>query len=246
MAAVLDLPLDPQRKLILVTMADNANSTGLCWPAQATIARRSSISTRALRDHLHGLESAGWLTILSLGNGRGNSTRYMLNVARIKAEAEVSVKAAKAEDDDTKAEDGALKAEDTFRRTVILEPSDLEPLLDSTRAREKSALDWYLALNHRAPPNETSRQTVLSLDVAHPVTCLAAAFEASAEKDDPWRYAMVILKACPSEGHEPRERSGHGKHIRAHSGRPATGAAISRGGLGATGVDPAFDKYVDE
>lgn len=79
MGAVLYLDLPAQRKLILVAMADNANEAGRCWPSQALIALKASISTRRLRDHLKALEADGWLTVLDSGQGRGNTGQYLLH-----------------------------------------------------------------------------------------------------------------------------------------------------------------------
>jgi DnaD/phage-associated family protein len=133
MTDVWDLPLVANRKLILLSLADNASDNGRCWPSQNTIARRSAISVRHLRDHLHALVADGWLTVLSLGNGRGNSTEYLLNVERIKADATNARKAAKADADDIKADSVTIKADAASRPTVI-EPSVLQPS-SSTDAR---------------------------------------------------------------------------------------------------------------
>lgn len=119
MGSVFGLPLPAQRKLVLLALADNANDEGRCWPSQPTIARKASLSVRALRDHLHALEADGWIAILALGNGRGKSTEYLLAADRIKAEASGNGKG-------EKAEAGALKAEAHFLPT-IREPSFFQP-----------------------------------------------------------------------------------------------------------------------
>ena len=56
MGRVFYLDMEPQRKLILLSLADNANDNGRCYPSQALTALKSSISVRRCRDHLHGLE----------------------------------------------------------------------------------------------------------------------------------------------------------------------------------------------
>mgnify|MGYP001612246891 CR=1 FL=1 len=86
MTDVFNLRVDPARKLILLALADNADDGGVCWPSQQTIARRASISERALRDHLHALVAAGYIQVVRLGHGRGNSTEYALAVGRIAQE----------------------------------------------------------------------------------------------------------------------------------------------------------------
>jgi len=84
MGAVLYLDLPAQRKLILVAMADNANEAGRCWPSQALIALKSSITPRRLRDHLKALEADGWMAVLDSGQGRGMTGQYLLDSQTIR------------------------------------------------------------------------------------------------------------------------------------------------------------------
>ena len=79
---VLDLDMDGRRKLVLVVLADHANEDGLCWPSQALLARRASISIRKLRVHLRGLESDGWLKTY-VNKGPREVNYYLLHVAKI-------------------------------------------------------------------------------------------------------------------------------------------------------------------
>ncbi len=53
---LLDIPSTP--KIVLLSLADQANETGVCWPSQPQIARRCSLSERAIRDQLCWLEEA--------------------------------------------------------------------------------------------------------------------------------------------------------------------------------------------
>jgi hypothetical protein len=79
---------DPSAKLVLISLAEHANkkSGGVAWPSVATIAEESDLSVRQVQYHLRELEAAGWLS--PVGNtcgGRGRSTRYQLNIARMRA-----------------------------------------------------------------------------------------------------------------------------------------------------------------
>ena len=65
---VLDLDMKARRKLVLAVLAEHANEGGLCWPSQAHLARRGSISKRKLYDHLRSLENEEWLR-QSIGTG---------------------------------------------------------------------------------------------------------------------------------------------------------------------------------
>lgn len=52
----LEIPSTP--KLVLLSLADQANDKGICWPSQPYIARRCSLSDRAVRVQLTYLEDA--------------------------------------------------------------------------------------------------------------------------------------------------------------------------------------------
>lgn len=52
----LEIPSTP--KLVLLSLADQANDTGICWPSQPHIAKRCSLSERAVRVQLTFLEEA--------------------------------------------------------------------------------------------------------------------------------------------------------------------------------------------
>ena len=52
----LEIPSTP--KLVLLSLADQANDKGICWPSQPYIARRCSLSDRAVRVQLTFLEEA--------------------------------------------------------------------------------------------------------------------------------------------------------------------------------------------
>lgn len=56
----LSIPATP--KLVLLSLADQANDGGTCWPSQPQIAKRCSLSDRAVRDQIQILEEAGMLT----------------------------------------------------------------------------------------------------------------------------------------------------------------------------------------
>ena len=79
---VLDLDMKARRKLVLAVLAEHANEGGLCWPSQALLARRGSISKRKLYDHLRELENEGWLR-QSIGTGPNGVNYYQLNVTKI-------------------------------------------------------------------------------------------------------------------------------------------------------------------
>jgi hypothetical protein len=77
MSLVWDLDLPPGDKLVLLALADQANDEGLqCWPAVATIAKRSGQGERTVRRCIADLEAKGHLT---RHHRDGNSTQYHIH-----------------------------------------------------------------------------------------------------------------------------------------------------------------------
>ncbi|MFC4729496.1 helix-turn-helix domain-containing protein [Coralloluteibacterium thermophilus] len=68
------LQMPPTAKAVLVSLADQANDYGECWPAIPTICERTCFSRRAVIAALAWLESAGALTA-DRSNGRKTSYR---------------------------------------------------------------------------------------------------------------------------------------------------------------------------
>jgi hypothetical protein len=66
-----DMP--PTRKLILLTLATHANKGGKAWPSQARLAEECGLSDRAVRKHLAGAMSEGWLERTRTGRNVGRS-----------------------------------------------------------------------------------------------------------------------------------------------------------------------------
>jgi hypothetical protein len=78
--------VDPSAKLVVVVLADcaNQNAGGIAFPSIATIARRTGICERQVRDHLRKLEVEDWISREGATHGgRGMTTRYRLNLRRL-------------------------------------------------------------------------------------------------------------------------------------------------------------------
>ncbi|MBA1321210.1 helix-turn-helix domain-containing protein [Pseudomonas plecoglossicida] len=70
--------MSPAQKSVLISLADNANDDGVCWPSVATIGARTCLSERAVRNALRWLEEVG---ILKSNQRFGRSTWYSLTPA---------------------------------------------------------------------------------------------------------------------------------------------------------------------
>jgi hypothetical protein len=63
MTEVWEVPgLSAVEKLVLLSLADNANDAGVCWPSVQTIARRGSMTDRAVFKILARLEEQGYVS----------------------------------------------------------------------------------------------------------------------------------------------------------------------------------------
>ena len=79
---VLYLEMKAGRKLVMAVLADHANEIGECWPSQALLGFRASISVPKLRDHLKELEKDDWLRTY-IGAGPRGVNVYALNLSKI-------------------------------------------------------------------------------------------------------------------------------------------------------------------
>lgn len=70
--------MSPAQKSVLISLADNANDDGVCWPSLATIGARTCLSERAVRNALRWLEEVG---VLKSNQRFGRSTWYSLTPA---------------------------------------------------------------------------------------------------------------------------------------------------------------------
>lgn len=71
------LAMSPAQKSVLISLADQANDDGVCWPSIGTVALRTCLTDRAVRKAVRELESMGIL----VSNGRsGRSTYYTITV----------------------------------------------------------------------------------------------------------------------------------------------------------------------
>lgn len=80
MGLVWPLTMPATHKAVLVSISDQANDAGECWPSVATLCERTCLSERTVRLALRALETAGYM--LTQLNGR-RSNVYVLRVAML-------------------------------------------------------------------------------------------------------------------------------------------------------------------
>lgn len=83
MAAVFEQgPANPHLRLLMLAIADHADEEGVAWPSVDRLAAKCSVSARQVQRSLQQLEAEGWL-VVERGRGRGNTSLYRLDVARL-------------------------------------------------------------------------------------------------------------------------------------------------------------------
>lgn len=70
--------MSPAQKAVLISLADNANDDGVCWPSVARICERTCLSERAVRNALRWLEE---VKLLTSHQRHGRSTWYTVTPA---------------------------------------------------------------------------------------------------------------------------------------------------------------------
>lgn len=85
MNAAWDLEMPSGMKFVLMSLCDQANDAGQCFPSVATIAKRCSMSERAVQGHIKTLEEMGYLV---RKERVGHSTLYCLDPRRFCTPAE--------------------------------------------------------------------------------------------------------------------------------------------------------------
>jgi hypothetical protein len=75
MAACWPLQMPPTPKAVLMSLADNANDHGVCWPSVSTISMRTCFGRTAVIDAIAWLEAQG---LLIADRAAGRSTKYQI------------------------------------------------------------------------------------------------------------------------------------------------------------------------
>lgn len=77
MAACWPLQMPPTQKSVLISLADNANDHGVCWPSIPKICQRTCFGRTAVIDAVHWLEAHGYL-IADRSNGRRSTYQVVV------------------------------------------------------------------------------------------------------------------------------------------------------------------------
>ena len=72
--------ISPAQKAVLISLADQANDQGVCWPSVRTISVRTCLSERSVRRAIKELVDAG---LIAVRERRGTSSVYQITPDRV-------------------------------------------------------------------------------------------------------------------------------------------------------------------
>ena len=114
MAACWPLFLPATEKVVLISLADQANDEGECWPSVGTICRRTCLGERTVQRSLRELEARGLLQVFKsarkvvYAGGATFVNRYVVRLGALRQMLAEQRAAAAAGPADEEAETGAL------------------------------------------------------------------------------------------------------------------------------------------
>nr|WP_121377976.1 helix-turn-helix domain-containing protein [Pseudomonas aeruginosa] len=212
--------MSPAQKAVLISLADQANDQGVCWPAVDSIATRCCLSKRAVQQAIKWLRSVG---IVSVEERQGRSTMYSVTPAAYEPPQEMHPrsKCTPAENAPTPADAAPQPPQEmhptpaaSAPRTVIEpsgEPSPLptrsgpaagEALQEACRsvwAAYRAAYEarWSVQPVRNAKVNSQVKQLVAALGAEAPA--VAAFFVGLDDKflvDSCHEFGLLLAKAC--------------------------------------------------
>jgi uncharacterized phage protein (TIGR02220 family) len=74
-----DVQVSSTQKLVLISLADQANDDGVCWPSIGSISKRTGLKDRAIRGAIQALQNEGYLQVEKY---RGRASNYVVTPAR--------------------------------------------------------------------------------------------------------------------------------------------------------------------
>lgn len=177
--------ISPAQKAVLISLADQANDDGYCWPSVGTIAKRTCLSERAVQGAIKWLQSA---RLLGASERRGTSSVYQITPAAYAPPQEMRP---------------AANAP-TPAAYAPLPPQELRPT--PADAAPKPLMNRQL--NHQEPKDTRADATGFVLPDWIPVDTWAAFMETrKAKKAKSTDYALSLivkdLERFKAAGHDP-------------------------------------------
>lgn len=179
--------MSPAQKAVLISLADQANDDGYCWPSIGTIAKRTCLSERAVQGAIKWLHSAG---LLGASERRGTSSVYQITPAAY-------------------APQQMLRPADAAPTTAGNAPPPPQ-MLRPTPADAAPKPSLNRQLNRKEPKDTRADATGFVLPDWIPADAWAAFMETRKEKkakSTPYALGLIVksLKTFQAAGHDPVE-----------------------------------------
>jgi hypothetical protein len=103
------------QRLILIAIAEHADSNGIAWPSIETIARLANCSGRFVKETIKKLKSGE--LIIEKGGGRGRSNRYRIPLETVNSGSPIT-ESERVNSEAERVNSDAIKGEPQFTRTI--------------------------------------------------------------------------------------------------------------------------------
>ena len=103
------------QRLILIAIAEHADSNGIAWPSIETIARLANCSGRFVKETIKKLKSGD--LIIEKGGGRGRSNRYRIPLETVNSASPIT-ESERVNSETQRVNSDAQKGEPQFTRTI--------------------------------------------------------------------------------------------------------------------------------
>lgn len=210
------------RKFVLLSLCDNANDQGECFPSISMVAKRCNMGERTVQNHIHDLESLG---ILSRNERAGRSTIYTINPRRFTIGIQQAHYVYRITDADTAefyigvrtcqgdpAQDGYMGSGAWFNKRLSDGGALRKNVLQTFETREAACQaerqlisEWIqdpLCMNQRTPADSAPR-SICTPQISHPTPAIPAPQPPQISHPTPADFAPITIKE-PSE--EPKKR----------------------------------------
>lgn len=231
------------RKFVLLSLCDNANDQGECFPSISMIAQRCSMGDRTVQSHIHDLEKMG---ILSRIERAGRSTIYRIDPRKFAASPLETHYTYRIEDPDSgefyigmrtcrgdAKTDGYMGSGAWFqrrvsdgralRKVVLSVFADRASAAADEKARIESSISDPLCMNQRTPADSAPRKNCTP-QISHPTPADFAPITIKEPSIEPKGNPKSSALACPSD--VPRQVWDDFLSIRKAKRSPLTSTAL--------------------
>lgn len=187
-------------RLVLLSLADQANDKGVCWPGMATIARRANVEKRTALRCVNSLRSKGYLTVQ---HRRINEMKNETNIYTVsippKGTGATPVPTYSREDDDTTP--GGVPTYSREGTGVVSPESSFNHQLNQIEPSKPPAVIFKLYQDTIGIMTPMIADELKAAETEYPAEWVEEAFKLAATRNvRKWVYVKKVLDNWKTEG----------------------------------------------